>query len=73
MQEQKRRDYYETMSKHGDSDSIRVSSEARDSDRPRVNNRHAYDSGGCRVALWQSQKTFGFNTKRTRSSRDCDS
>ena len=51
VQEEKRRNYYETVSKHAESGGIRVNSEAPDSDRPTVNNRHAYDSGGCRVVL----------------------
>jgi hypothetical protein len=67
VQEKKRRNYYETVSKDAESGGIAVNSEAPDSGRSTVNNRHAYDSGGCRVALWQNQKTFRFNTKKPRS------
>jgi hypothetical protein len=49
VQEEKRRNYYGTVSKHAESGGFRVNPEALDSDRPTVNNRPAYDSGECRV------------------------
>ena len=73
VQEEKWRNNYESVSKDADSCG-RHQGQFRDTDtdRPTVNNRRAYDSGGRGVALWQNQKTFGFYTKKTRSSRDCE-